>query len=89
MKLGKVTGTVTATAKDPGLVGGKLLLTDLIDGKGKVIEPALVAIDTVGAGVGDTVLIVQGSAARQPAKVASLPVDATVIAVVDRVSVAD
>lgn len=89
MRLGKVTGTVTATAKDPGLVGGKLLLTDVIDGRGKVLEPALVAMDTVGAGVGDTVLIVEGSAARQPAPVASLPVDASVIAVVDRVSVAE
>jgi len=61
MKLAHVTGTVTATAKDNGLVGFKLLLTDLIDAKGKIIEPAVVAVDTCGAGVGDQVLLTFGS----------------------------
>lgn len=85
MKLAKVTGTVTATAKDERLVGLKLLLTDLIDSKGKVLRPACVAVDSCGAGVGDTVLATSGSAARMPAGLATVPIDLTIIAVVDRV----
>ena len=87
MKLAQVTGTVTATAKDAALVGGTLLLADIVDGHGKVIEQACVAFDTVGAGVGDTVLLSFGSAARLPQSTTAAPVDAAVIAVVDRVSV--
>ncbi|MEM7257574.1 MAG: EutN/CcmL family microcompartment protein [Pseudomonadota bacterium] len=86
MKLAVVTGTVTATAKDAALVGGKLLLTNLIDSEDAVIESAVVAYDTVGAGVGDKVLLVQGSAARLAEGTSALPVDASVIAVVDDVA---
>lgn len=86
MHLGKVAGTVTATAKDSRLVGLKLLVTDLVDGKGKLLEPARVAVDTCGAGVGDTVLIVGGSAARMASGLSAAPVDLAIIAVVDRVS---
>jgi len=87
MNLGKVIGTVTATAKDPQLVGGKLLLADVVDAAGATVEPSVVAIDTVGAGVGDTVLIVRGSAARLPAATASLPIDAAIVAVVEQIAV--
>lgn len=87
MHLGKVAGTVTATAKDAKLVGSKLLLTDLVDGKGKLIDPARVAVDTCGAGVGDTVLLVTGSAARMAAGLSTTPVDLAIVAVVDRVSI--
>jgi len=86
MKLGLVTGTVTATTKDAQLVGSKLLLTDIVDGSGKALSVATVAIDTVGAGVGDLVLIVEGSAARLAASSSALPVDASIIAVVDDVA---
>jgi len=87
MKLAHVTGTVTATAKDSGLVGFKLLITDLIDARGKIIEPAVVAVDTCGAGVGDQVLLTFGSAARLPGSATGTPVDASVVAVVDTISV--
>ncbi len=86
MHLGKVAGTVTATAKDARLVGLKLLVTDLIDSDGNLIDPARVAADTCGAGVGDTVLIATGSAARMAAGLSTAPVDLAIIAVVDRVS---
>lgn len=86
MKLGLVTGTVTATAKDTQLIGSKLLLTDIIDASGKVIIPSTVAIDTVGAGVGDHVLVAEGSAARLASGSSALPVDASIIAVVDDVA---
>lgn len=88
MKLAKVTGTVTATAKDAQLTGHKLLVCDIIDSKGKVLESTLVAVDTVGAGPGDTVLLVFGSAARMPAATTSIPVDAVISAIVDHINIA-
>ena len=87
MKLARVTGTVTATAKDARLGGLVLLLCDLIDGAGAVIEPGCVAVDTAGAGHGDTVLIAYGSAARLPARSSNAPVDAAIVAIVDRVTI--
>lgn len=86
MRLAIVTGTVTATTKDVQLAGTALLLTDVVDASGKVLDAALVAVDTVGAGIGDQVLLVQGSSARLSATLASMPVDASIIAVVDTVS---
>lgn len=88
MRLGRVTGTVTATVKDAQLVGGTLLLTDIIDGGGKVLTAAIVAFDTVGAGVGDHVLLAEGSAARLASSASTVPVDASIIAVVDDVAIA-
>ena len=86
MRLAKITGTVTATAKNDRLVGATLLLADLVDGAGKVIAPAQVVVDTCGAGVGETVIVACGSAARMPAGLATVPVDMAVIAIADRVS---
>ena len=87
MQIGLVKGTLTATAKAERLTGLKLLVVDVIDAKGKVLSPSAVAADTVGAGVGDGVLLTQGSAARMAQGLSSAPVDLAVIAVVDRVSV--
>ena len=88
MKLACVTGTITATAKDAQLTGLKVLLCDVVDGKGKVTEPAMVAVDTVGAGAGDTVLIATGSAARLPGPTTGVPVDAVITGIVDSVDLA-
>lgn len=87
MLLGKVTGTVTATAKAGGLSGLKLLVVDVIDASGEVCEPSWVAPDTVGAGVGDTVLLTRGAAARMAEGLGAAPTDLAIIAVVDRVSI--
>lgn len=87
MLLAKVTGTVTATAKDARLSGHKLLIADLVDGGGRVLAPGQVAVDTVGAGAGDTVIVTSGSAARMAAGLSTLPVDLSIIAIVDRVSI--
>ena len=89
MRLARITGTVTATVKDAQLIGSKLLLVDVVDASGNILQAALVAVDTVGAGVGDQVLLVQGSAARLSLNASNLPVDASIIAVVDDVAVAD
>ena len=87
MLLARVTGTVTATAKQAPLTGLKLLICDRIDGGGQVIDASLVAADTIGAGRGDTVLISTGSAARLPVQTSGAPVDAAIVAIVDRIAV--
>jgi microcompartment protein CcmK/EutM len=87
MLMGKVTGTVTATMKPPSMTGSTLLIVDVVDGKGDVQTPGVVAVDTEGAGVGDMVLLTQGSAARMASGQSSAPVDLAIIAVVDRISV--
>ncbi len=88
MQVAKVIGTVTATAKDAALTGHKLLLCDIIDGAGKLLQPSVVAADTCGAGVGDTVMIVTGSGARLPAGLAGVPLDACIVAIVEQISIA-
>lgn len=87
MRLAHVTGTVEATVKDASLTGSKLLVVDLVDGGGAVLSVGHVAIDSVGAGVGDTVLLTRGSAARMPSGSAGQPIDLSIIAIVDRVTV--
>ena len=87
MLLARIVGTVVATRKDSRLVGSKMLLARAVDPNGKNEGNHLVAVDTVDAGVGDTVLIVTGSSARMAAGMKDLPVDAVVVGVVDHVDV--
>ena len=89
MILAKVVGTVVATRKDPRLVSSKLLVARPMDPKGKLESSYLVAIDTVDAGFGETVLIVSGSSARMAAGLKDCPVDAAIVGIVDNVEVAD
>lgn len=88
MLLAKIVGTVVATRKDPRLVASKLLLARPVDPQGKLEGNHLVAIDTVDAGVGETVLIVSGSSARLAAGLKDCPVDAAVVGIVDAVDLA-
>jgi microcompartment protein CcmK/EutM len=87
MLLGRVVGTVVATRKEPELEGLKLLLVRAADVEGKATGGLVVAIDAVGAGVGEIVLYVSGSSARQTAVTKDRPVDATIMAIVDQVAV--
>ena len=89
MKIARVVGTVTATVKEQSLSGATLLVTNIEDGRGAVLESSVVAVDTCGAGPGDIVLLLTGSAARLPARVAGLPVDASVAAIVDHIDLRD
>jgi microcompartment protein CcmK/EutM len=86
MEIARVTGTVTATVKDESLNGRKLLMVVRVDARGSELAPVEVAVDSQGAGVGDTVLIVRGSAARQPSTTRSAASDLTIVAIVDHVS---
>lgn len=87
MLLARIVGTVVATRKDERLVSTKLLVARPIDPAGKPEGNYLVAVDTVDAGVGETVLIVSGSSARMASGLKDSPVDAAVIGIVDHVEV--
>ena len=89
MVLGKVVGTVWATRKDEELVGMKFQIVRHIDLQYRARETFVVAVDTVQAGVGDVVLVCSGSSARQTAQTKNKPVDAVIMAVVDKLDVAD
>ena len=89
MLLGKIVGTVVATRKDPKLVSNKLLVVRMQDPRGKVDGTYVVAVDTVDAGVGETVLVVSGSSARMAAGMKDCPVDATIVGIIDSIEVAD
>ena len=86
MLLAKIVGTVVATRKDPRLVSNKLMLARPMDPHGKAEGSYLVAIDTVDAGVGETVLVVSGSSARMASGLKDCPVDAAIVGIVDTVS---
>jgi microcompartment protein CcmK/EutM len=87
--LGKVVGTVWATRKDEQLVGMKFQIVKHVDLEYKLKETFVVAVDTVQAGVGDVVLVATGSSARQTTVTKNKPVDAVIMAVVDKLDVAD
>ena len=85
MKVAKVIGNIWATRKEEKLAGLKLLLVqplDVLTGKAERPPPVGPA-DIIGAGVGETVLVVGGSSARSAAGDMSIPVDATVVGIVD------
>lgn len=85
MLTGKVVGNIVSTQKHSQLVGYKLLLVDVSpemkNGKGGL----LVAVDTQGAGAGETVLITTGSSARLALADNAAPVDAVIVGIVDRI----
>lgn len=85
MILAKVVGTVVATRKDERLVASKLLVARPLDASGKPDGNYLVAVDTVDAGQGDTVLIVSGSSARMAQGYKDAPVDAAIVGVIDHI----
>jgi len=89
MLLAKIIGTVVATRKDPRLVSTKLLVVRPMDPRGKADANYLVAVDTVDAGVGETVLIVSGSSARMASGMKDCPVDAAIVGIIDTVEVSD
>jgi microcompartment protein CcmK/EutM len=83
VKLAKVLGTVVATEKDAKLQGFKFLMLGLWGHDNKPAGGSVVAVDAVGAGVGEMVLFASGSSARQTAATDKKPVDAVVMAIVD------
>jgi carbon dioxide concentrating mechanism protein CcmL len=88
MELARVIGSVSATLKDGGLHGLKLALVQVVDETGTVVRTAEVAVDTQSAGIGELVLIVRGSGARQPELTRGVASDLTVVAIVDNIRLA-
>jgi microcompartment protein CcmK/EutM len=89
MILGKVIGTIWATRKDEEMVGMKLQIVKHVDLDYKLKDLFVVAVDTVQAGVGDIVLVASGSSARQTAVTKNKPVDAVIVAVVDKLDISE
>ena len=85
MDLAMVEGTVVSTAKTHRLHGYKLLVVTLLNPDTTPSGEQIVAVDSVGAGVGEIVLIVRGSSARQTDKMTNVPTDATIVAIVDSI----
>ncbi len=85
MNLVKIVGSIVATQKDPKLQGSKLLIGKEIRLDGTMTETYHVAIDTIGVGEGEVVIVVRGSSARLTELSHDRPVDSAIIAVVDEI----
>ncbi|WP_071518369.1 EutN/CcmL family microcompartment protein [Geitlerinema sp. PCC 9228] len=89
MKIAKVLGSVVSTQKEESLRGVKFLLVQFIDEEGNLLSDYEVAADRVGAGVEEWVLVTCGSAARQFEGREKTPLDATIVGIIDTISVAN
>jgi microcompartment protein CcmK/EutM len=85
--LGKVIGTVWSTKKDENLIGAKFLIVRQLDLDLKEKSNFVVAVDSVGAGEGEIVLVATGSSSRQTEFTKNKPVDAVIMAIVDKLDV--
>lgn len=85
MLFARVTGSVVCTVKDEKLSGAKLLTVQPVDAENKPKGSPLVAVDAVGAGEGELVLLVSGSSARQTGRTENRPVDCAIFAIVDTI----
>lgn len=89
MFLGRVIGTVWSTKKDESLVGAKFLIVRELSLDLKEKERFVVAVDSVGAGEGEVVLVATGSSSRMTSFTKDKPVDAVVMGIVDKLDVSD
>lgn len=87
MFLARVRGTVVSTSKDERLIGFKLMVVQRIGVENEYISLPQVAVDTVGAGVGETVIVTGGSSARFAADRPDAPIDSTIVGIVDAVEI--
>ena len=81
----KVIGNVWATRKEETLSGEKLMVVQRIDLSGKGSDEVFVAVDCVGAGTGDQVLVTTGCSARKALRNENAPVDASIVGIIDEV----
>ena len=83
MVIGKVTGSIVSTRKLDSLVGSKLMVVKL-NSNDKKTDEYVVAIDTLGSGINDTVLVTMGDSARFGCENHDVPVDAIIVGIVDQ-----
>ena len=87
MVIGRVVGTCVSTQKDESLTGMKLLVVQQADPTGKANGGVVVAVDSVGAGLGELVLYAAGSSARQTKLTQNKPVDSVIMAIIDTLEI--
>ena len=88
MKVGRVVATVVSTINSRAFDGRRLLICDLLDLEGMATGASLIAVDAVGAGAGEVVLILdEGNSARQVLDAEDAPIRAVVVGIVDKVTV--
>lgn len=87
MRIGKVTGTIVATRKSEDLVGCKLMIVQPLNSHLESTSDEMVAVDTVGAGIGETILYVSGTAARIGAEKRDSPIDLAIVGIVDTIDI--
>ena len=85
MLIGKVIGSVVSTRKNENLVGNKFMIVEPLDAFSKG-SGRIVAVDNVGAGLGEAVLVATGSAARIGIEQNTAPIDAAIVGIIDDVS---
>ena len=89
MIIGTIIGNVWATRKDDGLNGCKLMIVDPYKYEGHREKYPLVAVDIIGAGIGETVLVVSGSSARVTVGDGRGPIDHVIVGIVDKIDLAE
>ena len=82
MLAGKVVGSIVATRKNEKLIGNKFMIVEITDSM-RADEKQLIAVDNIGAGIGEYVLVAQGSAARIGCNMKDAPVDAAIVGIID------
>ena len=82
MLAGKVVGSVVSTRKNDKLIGNKFMIVEVVN-KMRANEQQLIAVDNIGAGIGEYVLVAQGSAARIGCDMPDAPVDAAIVGIID------
>ena len=87
MHIGRVIGTVVATRKDERLVGSKLMIIQPLNIDLQPIGESLIAVDTVGAGIGELVIFTKGTAARIAAEKMDAPIDIAIVGIIDEIDI--
>ena len=82
MLAGKVVGSIVATRKNDKLIGNKFMIVEVVE-RMRATEQQLIAVDNIGAGIGEYVLVAQGSAARIGCDIKDAPVDAAIVGIID------
>ena len=82
MIAGKVVGSIVATRKNDKLIGNKFMIVEIVGNMSNKAKQ-LIAVDNIGAGIGEYVLVAQGSAARIGCDMEDAPVDAAIVGIID------
>ena len=82
MLAGKVVGSVVSTRKNEKLIGSKFMVVEILD-QMRAKDQKVIAVDNIGAGIGEYVLVAQGSAARIGCGMVEAPVDAAIVGIID------